>query len=251
MNFRFLLACWYNFTMHTKTAGKLSIPIAVIIAGALVGAALFLSRGGQNRGGAADVFSALSGQNKGSETLPPVTASDHLLGNPEAPIIIVEYSDTECPFCKQFHATMHRIMDSYGREGSVAWVYRHFPIAGLHPHAEKEAEAAECAAELGGSEAFWNYIDRIYAITPSNDGLDPSLLPHIAFDVGLDRTLFKECLASGRHTDAVRQQIADAQAAGGTGTPWSFILSKGNVLPVEGAQPYAALREVIEALIQE
>src|SRR6185436_7093141 len=80
----------------------------------------------------------------------PVTEKDHILGNPNAEVIMVEYSDLECPFCKEFHSTLRRVMNEYGKDGKVAWVYRHFPIDSLHPKARKEAEATECAAELGG-----------------------------------------------------------------------------------------------------
>ncbi len=78
---------------------------------------------------------------------------DHIRGNPDAPVTLVEYSDFECPFCKRFHPTVKRIVDEYG--GRVRWVYRHFPLDEIHPvKARREAAAAECAAELGGNDAF-------------------------------------------------------------------------------------------------
>src|SRR3989344_5485116 len=101
------------------------------------------------------------------------------------PIAIVEYSDLECPFCKTFQKTLHQIMDEYGESGKVAWVYRHFPLAQLHTKAAKEAEATECAAELGGNAAFWKYADRLFEVTPSNNNLELSQLPVIAAEVGL------------------------------------------------------------------
>ncbi len=104
----------------------------------------------------------------------PVSESDHILGNIDAKIIIVEYSDLECPFCKVFHSTMHQVVKEYS--GEVAWVYRHFPIVGLHPKAFREAEATECAWEQGGNEVFWKYTDKLFEVTPSNNGLEESLL---------------------------------------------------------------------------
>jgi protein-disulfide isomerase len=99
----------------------------------------------------------------------PVSPDDHIVGNINAKIIIVEYSDLECPFCKVFHNTMHQVVEA--NNGDVAWVYRHFPIPQLHPKAFRQAEATECAWEQGGNEAFWKYTDRIFEITPSNNGL--------------------------------------------------------------------------------
>ena len=113
----------------------------------------------------------------------PVSDGDHILGDKNASVKIVEFSDTECPFCKRFHTTMQQVVKD--NNGQVAWVYRHFPLDQLHSKARKEAEATECAAEMGGSEKFWAYLNRIMEVTPSNNGLDPAELPAIAAYVGL------------------------------------------------------------------
>ena len=105
--------------------------------------------------------------------LRPLSGSDHIWGNPNAKIIIVEYSDLECPFCKVFHQTLHQVVE---KNAEVAWVYRHYPILGLHPKAFREAEATECAFEQGGNDMFWKYTDKLFEVTPSNNGLDESLL---------------------------------------------------------------------------
>jgi protein-disulfide isomerase len=115
----------------------------------------------------------------------PVSPTDHIRGNPNAKVIIVEYSDTECPFCKNFHTTMKQIMAKYQADNTVAWVYRHSPLTQLHPRAEHEAQALECAWAQGGEEKFWAYTDRIYEVTTSNNTLDPLQLPLIAAYVGL------------------------------------------------------------------
>ena len=104
----------------------------------------------------------------------PVSSDEHILGNANAKIIVVEYSDLECPFCKVFHNTMHQVVEK--SNGDVAWVYRQYPIPQLHPKAFHEAEATECAWEQGGNKAFWKYIDKVFEITPSNNGLDESKL---------------------------------------------------------------------------
>ena len=98
--------------------------------------------------------------------LKPVASDDHIQGNPDAPVKIVEFSDLECPFCKRFNETMRQVMADYGNAGKVAWVYRSYPIDSLHPiNGRKAAEAAECAAELGGKEAFWTYVEKYFATT--------------------------------------------------------------------------------------
>lgn len=104
-----------------------------------------------------------------SVNIRPVDPTEHILGNMSGDIVIVEYSDLECPFCKNFHGTMHQVIDT---DPNVAWVYRHYPIPQLHQKAFKEAVATECAWAQGGNDAFWKYTDMIYKITPSNDGLE-------------------------------------------------------------------------------
>src|SRR3989338_7053875 len=93
---------------------NLSIPIAIVIAGALIAGALYLA----TRPPGSDSGS----ENKALKSLVPVSKDDHILGNPDAPVTIVEYSDLECPFCKQFHVTMKAIMEEYGKRGQVNWV---------------------------------------------------------------------------------------------------------------------------------
>lgn len=99
------------------------------------------------------------------------------LGEEENSVYVIEYSDLECPFCKRFHEAMLEVMKEFDTRGQeVTWIYRHFPLDQIHSQARKEAEATECAAELGGNEAFWNYTNKLFEITPSNDGLDLKLL---------------------------------------------------------------------------
>ena len=89
----------------------------------------------------------------------PLTDADHVRGDRNAPIVMIEYSDYECPFCSRFHPTMKQVMQEY--EGQIAWAYRHFPLS-FHPYAQVLAEGSECVAELGGNDAFWEFTDAIY-----------------------------------------------------------------------------------------
>ena len=175
------------------------IPIAIVVAGLMVAGAVFLVKRPVTPPGTAD-----------ADTVRPIDETDYVLGNPDAPVKLIEYSDLECPFCKNFHVTMHELMNEYGASGKVAWVYRHFPLTQLHPKAAKEAEAAECAGELGGNDAFWKYVDRVYEITPSNNGLNLDQLPQIAEDIGLNRAAFSQCLSSGKYADKVKDSFDEA-----------------------------------------
>ncbi|MEX2369159.1 MAG: thioredoxin domain-containing protein [Candidatus Paceibacterota bacterium] len=93
-----------------------------------------------------------------------VDEDDHIRGNIDAEVVLVEYSDFFCPFCGQFHDTMKQIIDTYEAD-QVAWVYRHFPIPQLqgHEQAPLYAQASECIADLGGNDAFWSFSDSVFA----------------------------------------------------------------------------------------
>ena len=186
----------------------------------------------------------------------PVNGEDHIRGNPNAPVKVVEFSDFECPFCKGFHASMRQTMEDYEKDGKVAWVYRHFPLDQIHSKARKEAQATECAAELGGNKAFWAYADRLFEITPSNNRLDLALLPKIAQETGLDRAKFETCLAGdergGKFATHIEANLQDATASGASGTPYSLVIGpKGRIFPINGAQPYEAVKAIIDAALKE
>ena len=179
-------------------------------------------------------------------------ARDHIRGNVDAPVTLVEYADFECPFCKRFHPTVMKVVGESG--GRVRWVYRHFPLDELHPvKARKEAAASECAAELGGNEAFWKFADRFFELTPSNNNTAvDTVLPQIGRDIGLDSARFASCLASGRYDRRVEDDVRNAVATGGRGTPWSIVVSKsGRTYPLNGAQPYAAVKRLVELALEE
>lgn len=241
-----------------KESNKLMLPVSILVAGVLIAGAVIYSSGnnsGTKTAGTGVVAGDTQPQPAGPaaiNNIKPVTGEDHILGSPNAPVKIVEFSDLECPFCKRFHPTMQQVIDEYGKNGQVAWVYRHFPLDSIHPKARKEAEASECANELGGNEKFWAYIDRLFEVTPSNNNLDPAELPRIAGYVGLDVTKFNACLNSGKYTQHVADNLADAIGSGGQGTPYSVVISpNGKKFVVSGAQLYASVKSVIDAALQE
>lgn len=226
---------------------SLALPIAIVIAGALIAGAMIYNG---DRNTVANAGSE-SGQKGSLDQMIPVTAEDHIRGNADAPVKIVEYSDTECPFCKRFHTTMQEVMNEYGNTGKVAWVYRHFPIDQLHSKARKEAVATECAAELGGNDKFWAYLDRLMEITPANNGLEPAELPKIAQYVSLDITKFNECISSDRYAKKIEEHVQNAVDTGGQGTPWSIVVGRDDKkYPLSGAQPYTAVKQLIELALQ-
>jgi len=176
---------------------------------------------------------------------------DHIYGNPQAAISIVEYSDFECPFCKRFHATPKELVEAYA--GKVNWVYRHFPLPFHNPGAQKEAEASECASELGGNDAFWKYGDAIYARTQSNGkGFPLTQLVPLATEIGLDGDKFQQCIDSGKYASRVQEDIAEGAQIGVTGTPASILLNNqtGEARLKSGAQPIAAFKPDLEAMLK-
>jgi protein-disulfide isomerase len=228
-----------------EKVSPLLISFSIIVAGALIGGGIYLSSKNPP-------VKASSSQLTGVEEISmiPISDSDHILGSPNASVIIVEYSDTECPFCKVFHQTMKRIVNEYGKDGKVAWIYRHFPIQSLHSKAPKEAEATECAAELGGNAKFWEYLDAIFTQTGSNDSLDPSALPKIAKSIGLDEKKFSECLSSGKYSAKIITSIQDAVLSGAKGTPNSILVKRdGQKAVIQGAQSYEVVKAVIDTAL--
>lgn len=232
--------------VSAPAAPSYAVPFAIVIAGLAIAGAIYF---GDNKKGALPAVAA--GDTKANTAaIDPVTPTDHILGNPNAKIVIVEYSDTECPFCKSFHGTMNRIIGEYGNGGKVAWAYRHFPIP-KHTKAPKEAEATECANKLGGNVKFWEYTNKIFEITTGNDQLDPAELPKIAQAIGLDVTAFNACLASGEMKAIVDANIASGNKAGVRGTPHSIVLvDKKVVTTIDGAQPYEAVKATIDGLLK-
>jgi len=179
--------------------------------------------------------------------LAAITPSDWQRGADNPKITIVEFSDPECPFCKRFHATMQQVMDEYGDK--VKWVYKHAPLLSLHSKAKREAEAFECAGELGGNEAFWKFADRLFEVTPSNNGLADSELPRIASYIGLDQKKFTDCLDSEKYGNKVMSNLQEAESAGMQGTPYSIMVMGDQKIPINGALPYDQIKSGLDSLL--
>jgi len=164
---------------------------------------------------------------------------DAVLGDENAPVTIIEFSDYQCPFCSRFWSqTLPLIKSEYIDTGKVKFVYRDFPLSSIHPMAQSAAEAAECVRDAAGNdEAYFEYHDTVFA---NQQLLSIANLNSWAKEQGYDIT---ECLSSGEFRSEVSKDTADAQAAGGRGTPY-FVIN-GN--PLSGAQPFSAFQQIIEA----
>lgn len=217
---------------------SLTIPLAIFVAGVIVAAAVYLSSSSNEP-------STTSG--KGDPTLvTPVSASDHILGNPAAPVKIVEYSDFSCEYCRAFNATLHQIVANEGASGQVAWVLREFPLTEIHANALQQAEAAECVAQTSGEQSFWNFEESLF----DNQPVDPSHFGALAQKAGVTNSMgFGNCLANASSTvDArIMAQRQNALDMGAVGTPYSLLLAPGKRPQViDGAASYTALKQMID-----
>jgi len=181
---------------------------------------------------------------------PKLAKDDHFKGEKNARIILFEYSDFECPFCKTVHPTIVQVMDTYKTQ--VAWVYRHFPL-GFHANAQKEAEASECVATQGGDTAFWKFSDAIYERTTSNGtGFALEKLGPLAAEVGVKQATFQDCLDKGEMTQKVKDQAAQGGKEGIQGTPGIILLDTktGKTQVVPGAVPFDQMKTMIDGMLK-
>ena len=207
--------------------------------------------GGASVGGSAKTPSAVvpTAQQPTTGTAPRAISievdekNDHILGDKNAKVTIVEFSDADCPFCATFHPTMKQVLADY--KGDVRWVFRHFPLESLHPNARTLANAAECAADQG---KFWEFNDALYAKQGSYRTADA--LTTLAKDLGLNTSKFSSCLEKNQFDSVIETHMEQAAAAGCTGTPCSIIIDEdGNTTPINGAFPLDRVKAIIDPLL--
>jgi len=162
---------------------------------------------------------------------------DPASGSRDAKVIIVEFSDFQCPFCAKAAPVVKKLRESYGDE--ILLVYRDFPLSSIHPLAEKAAEAAQCAYE---QKAFWSYHDLLFERQEEWSAAGVGKFKEYARELGLDGESFDTCLDSGRYAAEVAKDLQEGQHFGVTGTPTFFI----NGRKLEGAQPYSAFKTIID-----
>lgn len=219
------------------TTSPYLIPAAIIAAGALIAFAVMYSGGGIRQTGAPKETAGVVVPEK--TTL--YDASDPFLGNPAAPVTMVEFADFQCPFCDRFFKTVEpQIIEKYVKTGKVKFVYRDFAFLG--DESEWAASAAECAGEQG---KFWQYHDYLYDHQRGeNEGaFSGANLKLFAQNLGLDISAFNACFDSAKYLEKVRKDTSDGRALGVSGTPANFI----NGQAITGAQPFAEFANMIDA----
>jgi protein-disulfide isomerase len=226
--------------MSEQKAFNLNPSVAILIAGILIAAAIVFTN---------NKVPSVAGEQQvpslDSASIRPPSAADHIMGSPGAPIVLIEYSDFQCPYCQIIHSTLKRIVSE--SNGQVAWVYREFPLTSIHPEANPAANAAECIAKQLGNDGFWKYADAVF----ENQGaLSASYSASLAKQFGADMTAYNQCIAASEFQQVIDKDTAEAQGAGGTGTPFTVVLNTktGKAAPISGALPYAQIMAVIKSL---
>lgn len=209
---------------------------AIIVAGVIIAIAILITNSPKT-------------EIKNTEEAPATLAfnlkdpNEHVLGSADAKIVMVEYSDIDCPFCRRFHPVMEQIVKEY--DGEVAWVYRHFPLEGLHPDALAKARATECVSAALGNDAFWNYTNTLFTTDVSVEELDDE-----AVKLGMSSQDFNTCMKSTTPDEAVQADIQSGIALGTKGTPNTIIVnSKGEQEIIQGAADYASVKAKIDKLL--
>ena len=176
--------------------------------------------------------------------------NDPIIGNPDAPITIIEFSDFQCPFCARFHIqTLPTIMEEYIEKGDVKLVFRDFPLQSIHPNAVPASVAAECANEQGKFKEMyhmlfkkqkeWSNLETSYAIVSFNQ---------YASEMQLDEEKFNLCLKNGKYIEEIQKDLNEGRTYGVTGTPGFFIGNeKIGFVELKGAQPFESFKKIINS----
>lgn len=231
---------------------NLLIPAAIVVAGVVIAFAIIYTSGGRptslkTAGVPPPVNSKVAA---GSSALSPAQLADDdpVLGDPNAPVTLVEFSDFQCPFCRGlWRDALPQIKEKYIKTGKVKFVYRDFPLTSIHGLAQKYAEAGECADAEG---RFWQMHDKIFEEQDKKGAgtiFDYTVmdLKRWAREIGLEGPRFDACLDSGKYRDEVQKDFNDGQAAGVSGTPGTFI----NGRLVVGALPFEQFQSLIDAAL--
>lgn len=210
---------------------------ALIISGTLV-----FTRG-QGDSKTAQLGGVPQGQNKPADI--KINPDDHVLGNKDAKVMIIEYADFRCPFCERFYTqTEKQLIADYVNTGKARFVFRNFAFLGQQ--STWASEAAECAAEQG---KYWEYYNWLFSNQAPESDLNyysKANLIKYAGTVGLNTSQFALCLNSDKYAKRVADDLASGKAAGVTGTPTTFI----NGQKIVGAQPFESFRSVIDGLLK-
>lgn len=222
---------------------KLYLPIAIIIGAVIIAGMVFYTKNPQQFSQTPSGSLASSeDQADGSSGQFNVSGNDHIRGNIEAPVTIIEYSDFECPFCSRFHPTMQQVLADYSDQ--VRWVYKHFPLDQIHAQARPAAEASECVWEQKGNDGFWQFADGLFE---NQSRLGESFYKELAGNLGLNMDQFNDCVSSRKYKDKVEADYQEGIKAGVRGTPGNFINGKS----IPGAVPYSTLKAAVDQALAD
>jgi protein-disulfide isomerase len=226
---------------------KYSVASSIVLAAIIISGTIFFTRtpiGGSNTG-AAKIGDTV-GQNQAAKLADvKINSLDHVLGNKNAKVSIIEYSDFRCPFCERFFKqTEQQLINDYVNTGKANFVFRHFAFLG--PQSTWSSEAAECASEQGKFWEFHNWLYNNQAPETNLNYYSKVNLIKYAGKIGLDATQFSSCLNSDKYAKRVSDDSDSGKAAGVTGTPTIFI----NGQKIVGAQPYETFKAAIEQLLK-
>ena len=219
---------------------ELSPSVSILIAGVLIAGAVIFTNTRQSAPAAAVVAGAQAPTAATNVRVP--SAQDHIVGSPTAPLVLIEYSDFQCPYCNVVHPTLKRIVEE--SNGQIAWVYRHLPLESIHPNAKPAAIASECVAEQLGNDGFWKFADIIFG---DQSKMSPAYFEQVAIQLGAQKTAYKSCIVSASAAKKVDADSAEAQQNGGQGTPYTVLYDKRGQVGVSGALPYDAFTSVIKS----
>jgi len=176
--------------------------------------------------------------------------ASHILGNPDAPVTLVEFGDYQCHFCNvHFHNTEHRLLENFIQTGKVKMIFKDFTIIG--PDSVNAAHGAHCANDQG---KFWQYHDVLYTNwTGENNGWASSdNLLRFAQEINLDIDEWSECMIDARHSQIIADSSNDARDLGITGTPAFFVIGPDSkITKISGAQPYEKFEEIFNAELEK
>ncbi len=247
------------FYMDKKTEAQnklIPVLVVIIIIGAFFLGSFYTKVQVYEKGGA-PVAAANNGTTNNAANPPPAAVPDTTpvdikigdaprLGNKDAKVAIVEFTDFQCPFCGQlFRDTFPSIKKDYVDTGKIQYIVHDFPLFQIHPYAEKSAEAAHCAEEQG---KFWEYHDKLFT---NQTALTIDDLKKYAADLGLNTSTFNSCLDGGKYTARVSSDQKEGEKYGVRGTPASFVgVVKGDIVSqavqVSGAVPFDQFKTTID-----
>lgn len=246
-------ATTHHHAHHTRKGFTLTTPVAIIIASIIIAGGL-MGYGAIVQGGTPDSKVAMFA-GKG------IDDTEYVDGNTDSKVVVIEYSDPECPYCISVYPTLKQLRAQY--KDKVAFVYRHFPLTTIHPHALNESKAINCAGVVGGTQKYFEYVDALFEYKiPKQSQKNPSpQLPSsgkedIAKSIGLDMQKFTECMDSKQAEKVVIDSMNDGVAAGVQGTPSTFVLVKTRkgyqvISMVDGARDQSYFSAAIEEALSK